>query len=357
LSRAIVLGEKRLQEVQMNDDQPRRRRSTIADVAALAGVDRAVVSRLLNADPRLSIRETTRRRVIDAIEALDYQPNAAARSLRTARTQTIALLVPDFSNPAYGEIIKGAELAAADAGSSLMTGSMEAGEESLVRFLDRLGHGRVDGLLVAAGGLYGAREEDLERLGVPWLCVNRTGPGRRRYVVLDDERAAALAVEHLLSLGHRRVALIAGPADSDSAARRRIGYERAIEAAGLVPGPVVHGNYTPQGGAEAMSRILGEAERPTAVLASNVASALGVLYSARHAGVVVPRDLSVIAVHDLTVGAYLDPPLTSIRMALDGLGQRAVRLLLDNPADAEIREVVKDPIELIIRGSTAPPRA
>jgi LacI family transcriptional regulator len=234
---------------------------------------------------------------------------------------------------------------------------MEAGEESLVRFLDRLGHGRVDGLLVAAGGLYGAREEDLERLGVPWLCVNRTGPGRRRYVVLDDERAAALAVEHLLSLGHRRVALIAGPADSDSAARRRIGYERAIEAAGLVPGPVVHGNYTPQGGAEAMSRILGEAERPTAVLASNVASALGVLYSARHAGVVVPRDLSVIAVHDLTVGAYLDPPLTSIRMALDGLGQRAVRLLLDNPADAEIREVVKDPIELIIRGSTAPPRA
>ena len=102
----------------MSDDQMRRRRSTIADVAALAGVARAVVSRLLNADSRLSIRDSTRHRVIAAIKELDYQPNAAARSLRTARTQTIALLVPDYANPAYGEIIKGAEASAASAGSS-----------------------------------------------------------------------------------------------------------------------------------------------------------------------------------------------------------------------------------------------
>jgi LacI family transcriptional regulator len=341
----------------MSEEQPRRRRSTIADVATLAGVDRAVVSRLLNADPHLSIRESTRSRVIAAIRELDYQPNAAARSLRTARTQTIALLVPDYANPAYGEIIKGAEVAAAAAGSSLMTASMETADDSFRRYLERLGHGRVDGLLIAAGGVHGAREEELERLGVPWLCVNRTGPGRRRYVVLDDERAAELAVEHLVSLGHRKIALIAGPVDSDSAARRQIGYETAIAAAGLVPGPIVHGNYTPRGGAEAMSRILREAARPTAVLAANVASAVGVLYTARQEGVRIPHDLSVIAVHDLTVGAYLDPPLTSIRMALDGLGDRAVRLLLDHPADAEIREVVREPIELIVRGSTAPPPA
>ena len=341
----------------MSDEQARRRRSTIADVAALAGVDRAVVSRLLNADPRLSIRDSTRGRVISAIKELDYQPNAAARSLRTSRTQTIALLVPDYANPAYGEIIKGAETAAASAGTSLMTGSMETADESFGRYLERLGHGRVDGLLIAAGGAHGAREDELERLGVPWLCVNRTGPGRRRYVVLDDERAAALAVEHLVSLGHRKVALIAGPVDSDSALRRRVGYEKAIDAAGLVAGPVVHGNYTPQGGAAAMSRILGETERPTAVLAANVASAIGVLYTARQEGVRIPEDLSVIAVHDLTVGAFLDPPLTSIRMSLAGLGKRAIRLLLDNAADAEIREVLHEPTELIVRGSTAPPPA
>jgi LacI family transcriptional regulator len=339
----------------MSDKLPQRRRSTIADVAALAGVDRAVVSRLLNADPRLSIRDSTRQRVLEAIDRLGYQPNAAARSLRTARTQTIALLVPDYANPAYGEIIKGAESAAAAAGSSLMTGSMETADDSFGRYLKRLGHGRVDGLLLAAGGVHGAREDELERLGVPWLCVNRMGPGRRRYVVLDDERAAALAVEYLVSLGHRQVALIAGPVDSDSAARRRVGYEHAIDAAGLAPGPVVHGNYTPQGGAEAMERILQRRERPTAVLAANVASAIGVLYAARRDGVRIPDDLSVIAVHDLTVGAYLDPPLTSIRMSLDGLGERAVRLLLEHSADAEVREILREPTELIVRGSTAPP--
>lgn len=341
----------------MNDDQPRRRRSTIADVATLAGVDRAVVSRLLNADPRLSIRDSTRQRVIDAIRELDYQPNAAARSLRTAQTRTIALLVPDFANPAYAEIIKGAEAAATAAGSSLMTGSMETADDSFGRYLARLGHGRVDGLLLAAGGTRGASEDELERLGVPWLCVNRTGPGHRRYVVLDDERAAALAIEHLVSIGHQKIAFVAGPIDSDSAGRRRIGYEKALDAAALAPGLAVHGNYTPQGGAEAMMQILAADDQPTAVLAANVASAIGVLYTARQKGVRIPDDLSVIAIHDLTVGAYLDPPLTSIRMALDGLGERAVRLLLDHPADAEIREIVREPMQLIVRGSTAAPVA
>jgi LacI family transcriptional regulator len=340
----------------MNHEPSRRRRSTIADVAALAGVDRAVVSRLLTGDPRLSIRDTTRERVLTAIKELDYKPNAAARSLRTARTQTIALLVPDFANPAYADIIKGAETAAAAAGTSLMTASMGAAD-SFERYLQRLGHGRVDGLLLAAGGTRGGGEEELEKLGIPWLSVNRTGPGHRRYVILDDERAAALAVEHLVSLGHKQIAFIAGPRDSDSARRRHLGYERAIKAAVLASGRSIHGNYTPQGGADAMHRLLAEDPQTTAVLAANVASAVGVLYTARQEGLRVPDDLSVIAVHDLTIGAYLDPPLTSVRMALEGLGKRAVQLLLDRPVDAVIHEVVADPIELIVRGSTAAPRS
>ncbi|MCI2416789.1 LacI family transcriptional regulator [Saccharopolyspora sp. K220] len=331
------------------------RRSTIADVAARAGVDRAVVSRLLNADPRLSIRESTRQRVLDAIEELGYQPNAAARSLRTARTRTIALLVPDYINPAYGEIIEGAEAAAAKVGCSLMTASLQAADDSFERYVERLGHGRVDGLLLAAGGVRGTREDELERLGLPWLCVNRTGPGRRRYVVLDDERAAALAVEHLVQLGHRRLAFISGPEDSDSARRRQLGHRSAIKAAGLARGPVVHGNYTPRGGAEAMAKILEAEQRPTAVLVANVASATGALHTARRMGVRVPQDISVIAVHDLTVAPFLDPPLTTVRMALDGLGARAVELLLERAANAEIRETVREPTELVIRESTAPP--
>ena len=187
----------------MSDEQARRRRSTIADVAALAGVDRAVVSRLLNADPRLSIRDSTRGRVISAIKELDYQPNAAARSLRTSRTQTIALLVPDYANPAYGEIIKGAETAAASAGTSLMTGSMETADESFGRYLERLGHGRVDGLLIAAGGAHGAREDEpggLRPRGPPY-ALTRGGPTPRS--VRAAHSLPLVRLRHLSSPCHR----------------------------------------------------------------------------------------------------------------------------------------------------------
>ncbi len=332
------------------------RRSTIADVAARAGVDRAVVSRLLNDDPRLSIRESTRQRVLAAIKDLGYQPNAAARSLRTARTRTLGLLVPNYVNPAYGEIIKGAEAAANLAGTSLMTASLAGVDGSFERYIEHLGHGRVDGLLLVAGGVRGIPEDELARLGVPWLCVNRLGPTKRRYVVLDDERAAAVAIEHLVGLGHTRIGLLGGPDDSDTARRRRRGYLKAMRAAGLESGPIVGGHYTPDGGAAGMARLLADSRPPTAVLVANVASAIGAIYTARRAKVRVPRDLSVIAVHDLELGAYLDPPLTTIRMSLDGLGARAVELLLSTAPDADVREVVREPIELQLRESTAPPR-
>ncbi len=338
------------------DPKEPTRWSTIADVAALAGVDRSVVSRLLNGDPRLSIRDTTRQRVLDAIERLGYRPNAAARSLRTARTRTLGLFVPDFANPAYGELIKGAEAAAAAVGCVLVAGSVHGAGVGFDRYVDLLGHGRVDGLLLGAGGLRG-EEEELASLGLPWLCVNRMGPGQRRYVILDDERAAALAVEHLLQLGHTRLAHIAGPDDNDSARRRRQGYRAAVQAAGsgVVSSTIVAGEYTSDGGADGMARLMESAERPTAVLVANVASAIGALHTAHRLGVHIPRDVSVIAVHDLNVSAHLVPPLATVRMPLEGLGARAVELLLQRSADGEIREVVREPIDLVLRESTAPP--
>lgn len=329
--------------------------STIGDVAALAGVDRAVVSRLINADPRLRIRDSTRQRVIDAIDELGYQPNAAARSLRTSRTRTLALLVPDYANPAYGEIIRGAERAAAAVGSSLLTASLETAEDSFERYAQRIGHGRVDGLLLASGSVDGTPEEEIARLGVPWLFVNRTGPGRRRYVVLDDERATEVAVQHLLDLGHRHLGFISGPSRSDSAERRRLAFIAAMRAAGLDADVIAHADYTAEGGAHGMQEILDREDRPSAVLVANVASAVGALHTARRKGVRVPGDLSVMAIHDVTIAAFLDPPLTTIRMSLDGLGARAVELLLEREPGAAIHEVFAGPVELLTRESTAPP--
>lgn len=335
------------------------RRSTIADVAALAGVDRAVVSRVINNDSGLSIRDSTRQRVLDAIAMLNYRPNAAARSLRTARTRTLGLLIPDFANPVYAEIVKGAERAAADVGSVLVAGSADGVGTTAATYLELLGHGRIDGLLVATGGLPQAQQDELARLHLPWLLINRRGRERRRYVILDDELAAALAVDHLISLGHRRIAHITGPRGADTAQRRRTGYTKTLRRAGISADPAltISADYTPDGGADAMHTLLQTQHTPTAVFVANVASAIGALHAAHELSLRVPDDISVVAVHDFPLAARLVPPLTTVRMPLDQLGQRAVQLLLRTPGDAEIREVVREPIDLVVRESTgAPPK-
>ena len=329
----------------------------MADVAALAKVDRSVVSRLLSADPRLNVRDSTRQRVLDAVRALGYRPNAAARALRTSRTWALGLFIPDFANPAYAEIIRGAEVAAGAAGSVLVTGSDLGVGRNLEAYLDLLGHGRVDGLLLATGAL-GMDEDELTKLGIPWLFVNRTGRGQRRYVVLDDEGAIALAVGHLVGLGHERLAHLSGPRGSDSARRRRLGYQKAVRAQGIGASAalVVPGNFTPEGGSAAISELLGLPEPPTAVVTANVASAIGTLHAAHRLGVRVPEDLSVIAVHDIPLAANLVPPLTTVRTPLERLGERAVELLLTTPSDSPACEVVGQPMALVLRESTAPPR-
>jgi LacI family transcriptional regulator len=334
-----------------------QRRITLADVAELAGVDKAVVSRVVNADPLLAIRPETRARVEAAIKQLDYRPNVAARTLRTARTGTVGLFIPDFANPVYAEIITGAESAALAHGQLLVTGSSSVTGHRAQTYLDLLGQGRVDGLLLAGDPVTPREQQALDSFGLPYLFLNRRHPGVERYVVLDDERAAAMAVTHLLDLGHSRIAHVAGPARADTAARRRAGYEQALRGHGLPVEDdlVVIADYTPQGGAEAVRRLLATGVEATAVFVANVASAIGVLQALRDAGLDVPADISVIAVHDLPLAAYLAPPLTTVRMPLRELGARAVEMLLAADPSAPITEVVAQPIELVVRGSTAAP--
>lgn len=337
--------------------QLRTRRSTMADVATLAKVDRSVVSRLVSADPRLNIRESTRQRVLKAIEALNYRPNAAARALRTSRARALGLFIPDFANPAYAEIIRGAEVAAAAAGSVLVAGSDMGVGRNLQAYLDLLGHGRVDGVLLATGALR-IEEDELTKLGAPWLFVNRTGRDRRRYVVLDDEGAIAVAVNNLVALGHKRLAHLSGPRGSDSARRRRLGYQKAVRERGIGASAAVlaPGNYTAEGGSAGMTKLLSLPEPPTAVVTANVASAIGALHAANSLGVRVPEDLSVIAVHDIPLAAQVVPALTTVRTPLERLGERAVELLLTTQPDSDVREVVKEPTTLVLRESTAAPR-
>jgi len=336
------------------------RRVTLVDVAKAAGVDKAVVSRVVNDDPALVIRPETRARVKAAIEQLGYQPNLAARSLRTSRARSLGLVIPDFSNPVYAEIIAGAESEALGRGYVLLAGSSSSVGGSSQRYLDLLGSGRVDALLLAGGSMTTADQQRLQQQGLPWLMLNNrpTRGGVARYVVLDDAKAARLAVDHLLELGHTRIAHVAGPAKADTAARRKRGYQQRMKAAGIeVPASLTaSGDYTPAGGRQAVDELLNGSRPPTAVFVANLASAIGVLDGLREAGLSVPGDVSVVAVHDLPLAAHLSPPLTTVSMPLRRLGARGVELLLSTDATDMVEEKLSDHIELVVRESTAPPR-
>ncbi|MBO0884008.1 MAG: LacI family DNA-binding transcriptional regulator, partial [Mycobacterium sp.] len=231
-------------------------------------------------------RPETRERILTAARELGYRPNAAARSLRTARTGTLGLFLPDFTNPVYAQVITGAEAGASAHGAVLLTASSNVVGRDTRTYVELLGNGRVDGLLLAGDALTAGRQATLDSLGLPYLWVNRRMAGSHRSVVLDDGRAARIAVEHLAGLGHSRIAHLAGPPRADTARRRRSGYSAALKAVGLPreDSLIASADYTPHGGAAALITLMHSPDPPTAVVVANVASAIGALSSARRNG-------------------------------------------------------------------------
>lgn len=329
-------------------------RVTIADVARRAGVDRAVVSKVLSDDPSLRVREETRQRVREAAAALDYRPNFHARGLARARAGAIGLLVPS-GNPLIVPIIAGAEEVAEERGLLLWTASHEG--ELTERYLRLLHSGAVDGALVA-GLRAGYDADELFRdPRVPTLLVNRRSSGAERWVILDDERAARLATEHLISHGHTRIGWAGGPAGVDTAERRQDGFRDAMAAADLWLDPswLVSTDYTPEGGAAAVRQFLRSPEPPTAIVAADANEGLGVWHALHEHGLSVPGDVSLIALHKLPAEDYRQPAMTCVEMPLRQLGRRAVELLLDNPWDMPIKETLHEAIRISPGATVAAP--
>jgi LacI family transcriptional regulator len=331
--------------------------ATLRDVARVAGVDRSVVSRVINDDPGLSIRAETRTRIQAAVRQVGYVPNIAARSLRKAESGTLGLVIPDYANPVYAEIIAGAEARARESRHVLLTGSVRQQGGSVEEFVTTLGGGRVDALLLAGVRLDRPAVAVLERSGTPWLLLNSQQESIPWTVSLDDRWAAALGLGHLAELGHRRIAHLQGPARSDTARRRRDGYQQALEAHGLEfdPALLVRGDYTASGGRLAMQELLESGVEFSGVLAANVASALGAIHEAARQGVRVPAQVSVVCVNDLDLADYVQPSLTTVRMPLFELGRRGADLLLNADGRPPVHVVIREPIELVWRGSTGPP--
>jgi len=331
-------------------------RPTIYDVARLAGVSTATVSRALNGTGQIA--PATSAAIDAAVLQLGYQPNTVARSLVTKSTQTIALLLPDIANPFYAALVSGIQERALAAGSTMLLCTTEGDPEREEQYLSLLRAKQVDGVLVDGLVLPPERIADFVREGLPIVCLDRDIDSTSVPLVQVDNRLGArLATEHLLSLGHRRIAHVSGAPGLRISDERIGGYSDALAAAAVEHRRtlVAVGSFTEEGGYEA-TRALLAVSKLTAVFAANDLSALGVMHAIAESGRRIPDDVSVVGFDDLRLAGHTTPPLTTIHQPAFEIAQRATQLLLDLAAGREVpqRLHLLEP-ELVVRGSTAPP--
>ncbi len=334
--------------------------ATLADVAAAAGVDRSTASRVLSAGTDHRIGAATRERVLAAAKALGYEPNPLARGLRMARSYTLGIAVPQLENPVFPEIIFGAEIAARARGYALLISHSDdaGGDAGHYGKLARVS--RVDGLLVATLEHEEALLQSLQQTSLPYVVLNRRLDGLANHVVFDSFAAARLATEHLIALGHRRIAHLAGRAGGYNAVRRLAGYRAALEAAGIAfdPALVVAAGYTFEGGEAGMRQLVEGGAALTAVVAATVLTAAGAMKLLHARGIAIPSQVSVIAIHDAAIADMLHPQLTTVRLPLREMGEVAARGLIDlleRRIDAIGHTLA--PERVVLRASTAAPRA
>lgn len=336
------------------------RAANIRDVARLAGVSHQTVSRVLNGHP--SLRAETRDRVLAAMEELSFRPNRAARALVTSRSTTIGVLVSKGFEYGPAASLQAIDSAAREAGYGVDVAHLDDVDDGSIRSaLDRLlAHG-VDGLIILAPQTRTLAEIEHLSITLPFVTVHSAQGHDDHRLSVDQSGGAALATRHLIDLGHRRIAHIAGPDGWFETEARIRGYRRAMRDAGLDPEPLLAGTWTADSGYRAGRTLLAGASSRgvTAVFSSNDQMALGLLHALREGGRSVPEDMSVVGFDDVPEAAHYQPPLTTVRQDFPELGRRCVARLLGLIGEAEpVRDGDAAPevrTELVPRGSTARP--
>lgn len=328
--------------------------ATIREVAESAGVSYATVSHVIN-NTRFVTQET-RERVLAAMAALNYRPNALARSLRQGKTNTIGLVLPDSANPFFAEISRSIEDEAFKRGYSVFLCNTELDTRRELFYVDVLSNKQVDGIIFVAAGDQPDSLDYLLRENMPVVMIDRNLPNVLVDVVLTDHQLGGyLATRHLIELGHQRIACIAGPSSITPSAERITGYEKALEEAGLPcdENLIIRGDYHAQSGMDVTNAILNMTPRPTAIFALNDLMALGALRAASEAGYSVPKDLAIVGYDDLELSRFTSPPLTTISQPKKEISAQAVNLLVQRMSgkSQSPRRVVLPP-ELIVRRST-----
>ncbi|HEY7928318.1 MAG: LacI family DNA-binding transcriptional regulator [Candidatus Dormibacteria bacterium] len=336
----------------------------LLDVAAAARVSLATASRALDPDSDHPVSASTRERVQAAAARLSYHPNPMARALRARRTPTIAVVVHDVSDPYFAEIVRGATHTASTHGFLTVMCNSDRDPATELRYVQMLCLSRVAGVLFAGGGL----EEPTYRRAMRGFirsiseyggAIVALAPRAEAWAaeVPDNRGGARLVTEHLLSLGHRSIAMIGGPPSIRTSRERERGYLEAMDAAGADP-YVATSDFSRSGGAEAMSRVLARRERRiTAVFVATDSMAIGALTELRRRGLEVPDDISVAGFDDIPGLDVVHPSLTTVRVPMAEIGSagvtRLLALLNGEPGRPRVRV---HPVTLMVRDSTAPPR-
>ncbi|HLH72005.1 MAG TPA: LacI family DNA-binding transcriptional regulator [Chloroflexota bacterium] len=332
------------------------RRLSIRDVARLAGVSRGTVSRVLNDHPDVS--PTSRERVKSVIAQVGYRPNPVGRALSKRSIEAIGILIPDMAHALFMLMAEGIESVASRHGYAVMIGNSYRQAAKELMFGDLMSQFAVSGVLMIGAGKQSDREFSQRVCSIPTVVVGRKAAGGIfPSVTIDHCVGAKLAVEHLLKLGHRRIASVLGDPQSEAGSERQRGYQEALRNWGMTPDPALTagGDFEPADGMAATRHFLDLSEPPTAIFYPTDELAVGGIRIIKDRGLRVPEDVSVVSFNDTLFAEMADPPLTSVHTPAREMGVMAMQLLIDLiERRGPVRDVVLG-VDLVIRRSTAPP--
>ncbi|WP_018132130.1 LacI family DNA-binding transcriptional regulator [Effusibacillus pohliae] len=323
--------------------------ATIKDVARMAGVSTATVSRVLTGNGPFT--PDTRRKVMEAIEKLNYQPNGLGRYLRKQETRTVIVVLPDITNPFFSQIIRGMEDEALAHGFTVILGNTDNHADRQRNYVKLLEERRADGIILTAVRNPQPEIEAIQKIG-PVVLACEYSSGMFQSVAIDNEQAAFEATSHLIRLGHKRIAHFAGPSEVVLSGDRLHGYQRALREHGIAEQWVGEGDFSLESGRRLMQKLLQANPRPTALFAASDKMAIGAILEAKLHGLKVPDDLAVVGFDDIEMAEVVDPPLTTIVQPKYQIGVEAMRKLitmLEGRPDPALQTIL--PHTLVIRRS------
>lgn len=335
--------------------------STLADVADAAGVHPGTASKALNPESRHLVAAETVKRVLEIAAKLNYQPNSLARGLRTKRSYTVGFMVPDLINPLFPPIVRGVEEVLGPAGLSALIVNTDNDPKKEMQLFDTLVNRRCDGFILATAFRNDPVVKEIVKRKIPAVLVNRLTETQLLPAVVGDESIEVRhAIEHLVQLGHRRIAHIAGPQNLSTGYIRLRAFEKVISEFGLSAADcpvVVSTGYNESAGTSAIAKLLAEpGPRPTAILAANDQLAIGIIDGLKAAGLNCPSDMSVIGFNDIPMMDRVHPSLTTFALPKHRMGVEAAKILRSwiESGTAPEPTIVYLPCPLVVRESTGP---